>query len=223
MSLPSENQNKYYVWFDTEYSDLELEEACLLQVAAVITDSSLKRVLPQEQDVRLVIRLPEGARISPWVEQNLPDLVQACHSAGAVTLTEADQRLAEYVDAAAGPPAERENKRPVLAGNSVHADWWLVRRFLPRFLGRLHYRHLDVTAFKVEWQCLHPDRAFEKENPENIRGYFPEAMLPGSDGRHDAYYDVQASIAEMAFYRSLLFREKVEEVHRLQDRKDAIG
>jgi oligoribonuclease (3'-5' exoribonuclease) len=38
-----------------------------------------------------------------------------------------------------------------------------------------------------------------------IRRYFPEAVLPDSFSRHDAYYDVQASIAELAFYRRHLF------------------
>jgi len=192
----------FYVWFDTEYSGLELESARLLQVAAMVTDASLRRVLPQEQDVIMPIRLAAGEKLSPWVESNLTELVLACRSRLAVDVTEADNRLAAYVDAVAGPPAEREDRRPVLAGNSVHADWWLVRRFLPRFLSRLHYRHLDVTAFKLEWKRLCADREFDKENPEIIRSYFPEAHLPLSESRHDAYYDIQASVAELAFYRS---------------------
>lgn len=204
MTEQSINAGKFYVWFDTEYSNLELETACLLQVAALITDTSLRRVLPKECDVRLAIRLPDGEMLSPWVEQSLPDLVKACRSPEAVDIDEADMCLAGYVDAAAGLPAEREDQRPVLAGNSVHGDWWLVRRFLPRFLSRLHYRHLDVTAFKLEWKRLHPDTEFEKENPEIIRLHFPEAVLPVSDSRHDAYYDLQSSIAELAFYRCYL-------------------
>jgi oligoribonuclease (3'-5' exoribonuclease) len=228
MSERPGNADRFYVWFDTEYSDLELETAWLLQVAALITDSSLKRVLPPEQDVRLTIRLPDAAALSPWVEQNLPDLVQACRSPAAVSIDEADMRLAGYVDAAVGLPTPRENQRPVLAGyvdaavglptprenqrpvlagNSLHADWWLARRFLPRFLGRLHYRHLDVTALKLQWMRLHPGMEFEKEDPEIIRRYFPQAALPESGSRHDACYDVHASIAELAFYRRFLFSE----------------
>lgn len=198
--------DQFYVWFDTEYSTLELETALLLQVAALITDSSLKRVLPPEQDVRLTIRVPAGETLSPWVEQHLPDLGKTCRSSEAVEREVADDRLAAYVDAVVGLPAERENQRPVLAGNSIHADWYLTRRFLPRFLSRLHYRHLDVTAFKLEWNHLHPDQEFEKENPEFINRYFPEAVLPASGSRHDAYYDLQASIAELAFYRRFLFK-----------------
>ena len=195
----------FYVWFDTEYSHVEVETAVLLQVAALVTDTSLRRVLPQEHDVRLIIRPPEGTKFSLWVKHHLPDLVRACQSAEAVDVAEADDRLAGYVDAAVGLPAEREDHRPVLAGNSIHFDWWLIRRFLPRFLSRLHYRQLDVSAFKLEWKRLHPDKRFQKENPEIMRTYFPEAALTASGSRHDAYYDLQASIAELAFYRRHLF------------------
>lgn len=209
MTAKKDMVDSFYVWFDTEYSDLDLDTARLLQVAALITDRSLKRVLPQADDVRLTIKLPDDAVLSPWVEQNLPELVKACRSAEAVDIGEADRCLAHYVDAVAGLPAEQENQRPVLAGNSVHEDWGLARRFLPRFIRRLHYRHLDVTAFKLEWERLHPDDKFEKENPETILQYFPEAALPGSGRRHDAYYDVHASIAELAFYRRFLFHEGI--------------
>jgi oligoribonuclease len=198
--------DRFYVWFDTEYSTLELETAQLLQVAALITDTSLRRVLPAEQDVRLTIRVTPGETLSPWVEQHLPDLVKACRSTEAVDSAVADEHLASYVDAVAGFPVEKKDQRPVLAGNSIHADWWLIRRFLPCFLSRLHYRHLDVTAFKLEWKHLHPDIAFDKENPDIIRKYFPEAVLPGSGALHEAYYDLQASIAELAFYRRFLLR-----------------
>ena len=205
--MPSDNEHRFYVWFDTEYSSLELETASLLQVAAVITDTTLRRVLPRERDLRLTIKFPDGETLSPWVEQNLPELVRACRSSEAVDIAEADYRLASYIDEVAGPPAAIEKKRPVLAGNSIHEDRALIRRFLPRFLSRLNYRHLDVTALKLEWKLLRSDREFDKGNPDMIRRYFSDAVLPASFSRHDAYYDVQASIAEMAFYRCHLFRQ----------------
>lgn len=205
MKQQSDKSYRFYVWFDAEYSSLELETAYLLQVAALITDTSLRRVLPRENDVRITIRLPDGITPSPWVEQNLPDLIKKCRSPEAVEIAEADKLLAAYADAVAGLPAELENQRPVLAGNSIHEDWWLIRRFLPRFLSRLNYRHMDVTTLKLEWKHLNPDREFDKGNPDIIRQYFPEAVFPVSCNLHDAYYDLQASIAELAFYRSYLF------------------
>ena len=195
-----------YVWFDTEYSTLELEDACLLQVAALVTNSKLKRVLPPEQDVRLAIRLPESEKISPWVEEHLPDLVKACRSAEAVDIAEADDRLSSYINAALNSLPERREERPILAGNSIHMDWRLTCRFLPKFSQLLHYRLLDVTAFKLEWKRRRRKREFDKEDPANILKYFPQANLSVAGIPHDAYYDLQASIAELAFYRQYLFR-----------------
>ncbi len=201
------NRTEYYIWFDTEYSDLNLEKAKLLQVSALITDTSLRRVAPPEDDVTLPIRLPIRDKVSAWVEQNIPDLIRACRSELAVDIAVADKRLANYVDVVVGPPAANERERPILAGNSIHADWWMIQHFLPHFQDRLNYRHLDVTSFKLEWQRIHPDIEFEKENSATIRKYFPHALMPTTGTRHNAYYDLQASIAELAFYRRHFLRQ----------------
>ncbi len=196
-----------YVWFDTEFTSLDLEKAWLLQVAALITDSDLQRVLSPEKDLSLNIRLAPGMEVSEWVEENLPDLLKKCRSPQAVEISEADRLLAAYVDEAAGSPAEMEKTRPVLAGNSVHMDWMIARRFLPLFSGRLHYRHLDVTSFKIEWQRLHPGTDVEKDEREFILRHFAGAVLPEAEARHSAYFDVQASIAELSFYRKNMLRK----------------
>lgn len=199
--------NGYYVWFDTEYSDLDLKKAVLLQVAAFVTDASLRRVLPPDHDVRLAIRLSEDAELSDWVRRNLRELIVRCRSTDAADVAEADDRLCAHVAAAAELTGAGEEFRPVLAGNSVHADWWLAHRFLPRFLSCLHYRHLDVTTIKLEWKRLHPrSREFSKKDPLLVRRYFPEAVCSVSALRHDALYDAEASVAELAFYRKHLFR-----------------
>lgn len=202
--MKSEGPN-FFVWFDTEYTTLDLESARLLQVAALITDYDLRRVVPREKDISAAIRLSAADEISPWVMENLPGLVRKCLSPDAVDLAEADNMLCAYVDSVLGGPADLESERPVLAGNSVHADWWLAQRYLPRFTSRLNYRHLDVTAFKLEWKRLNPGKDIGKDKKKFIRRYFPEAHLPKSGSHHDAYFDVQASIAELAFYRSRLF------------------
>ena len=69
MTKQSDNAYKFYVWFDTEYTSLDLETAWLLQVAALITDTSLQRVLPPEYDVRLNIRLPNDITLSPGLNR----------------------------------------------------------------------------------------------------------------------------------------------------------
>lgn len=200
----SPSVSQHYVWFDTEYSSLHLEEAVLLQIAATITDHKLQRATPAEQDINVVIRIDEHQQLSPWVQDTLPDLAQACRSNQAISLLEADTRLCTYLDETVGPSSESIGGRPVLAGNSVHADWFLARKFLPGFLQRLHYRFLDVTTIKLQWHDHFQGKPFDKEDVMFIRTNFPDARITEGSKLHDAHYDIQASIAELAYYRSRL-------------------
>lgn len=190
-----------YVWFDTEFSSLELDEAQLLQVAVMLTDRNLKRITPPEEDLSFYIRLPETVALSPWVEKNLPDLVKKCRSKAAVPIESVDAQLTAFVDRWCGTPNKTVQKRPLMAGNSIHTDWILARKFLPVFTGRLHYRLLDVSALKIQWFDLTDGEEFKKDDPQTVKAYFPEADLRRLR-QHDAYYDIVASAAELAYYRA---------------------
>ncbi len=194
-----------YLWFDTEFTSLIFEEAALLQAALVATDVALNRVLSAREDICLTVRLAPGTALSPWAEEYLAELIERCRSPVAVPVGEADARLADYAKRAMAAAGVSPDSPPILAGNSVHADWWIARRLLPAFSGKLHYRHLDVTSLKLAWLARN-QAAFAKDDPAAIKAWFPEARLDGCSS-HDAYFDVQASIAEMAFYQSRLFRE----------------
>jgi oligoribonuclease (3'-5' exoribonuclease) len=66
----------------------------------------------------------------------------------------------------------------------------------------LHYRQLDVTAFKLEWLARGESDRFDKTDLGAVRAWFPEARLSAAGAQHDAEYDLQASVAELAFYRA---------------------
>ena len=96
-----------------------------------------------------------------------------------------------------------------LPETAFHADWWLAYRYLPRFISLLHYRQMDVTAFKLEWRRFHPRaKEFDKEDRRLVQTHFPEAVSPASTERHDALYDAEASVAELAFYRKRFLRTR---------------
>jgi oligoribonuclease len=189
-----------YVWFDTEYSGLDLDHASLLQVAAIITDSDLKRVLPPEHDVIFHVKLAPDQELSPWVQEHLPDLVARCRSSEAMDVNQIDARLTEWIKGATGQPAGSK-ERPVLAGNSIHADWFLARKFLPRFSACLHYRLLDVTTLKLLWQDSGKGEPFDKDNAALVQQFSPLGPDAIKGKLHDAAYDIQASMAELNFYR----------------------
>ncbi len=196
-----------YVWFDTEFTSLELNEAQILQVAVMITDRNLKRITPPEADLNLYVRLADEIPVSPWVQKNLPALIEKCRSDEAIPVEEIDKKLTAYVDQWCKTPNKTIQRRPLMAGNSVHNDWVLSRKFFPTFTGRMHYRLLDVSALKVQWLDLFDGGSeFDKEDEKTIQHYFPEADLSRLH-QHDAYYDIVASAAELAFYREKMLKE----------------
>lgn len=194
-------KESYLVWFDTEYSTLELEQAHLLQVAMVVTDMQGRRIAAPEQDLVTAVHLPAGAPVSDFVAKECPDIVTQARSEKAPTVAEVDQLLASTLDALVGPMAAKIKDRPILAGNTIHADWWFAQKFLPQFLGRLHYRMLDVSSLKILWLDSKLGPEFEKENISLMQNYLPGWILPKQAKRHDALYDVMCSIAELNFYR----------------------
>ena len=199
-----------YLWFDTEFTGLNTENASLLQVALVVTDAGLNRLTPAARDLCLCIKLDPEVPVSAWVAENLAGLLAQCRSETAVSVEEADRRLAELVDETVGPVAREIKRRPILAGNTVHVDAALARRFLPGFSRRLHYRLLDVSTLKILWNDWCAGPVFDKSDPGLIRRCLPAGFAAPSANAHDAYYDIHASVAELNYYRRQL-ASKAEE------------
>ena len=197
-----------YLWLDAEFSSLELETAEVLQVSLMATDARLNRLAPPEKDMNLFIRRTDDRGISPWVKENIPHIVKGCFGPKAVSVSDAEVRLCRYIDEVVGPVQVENDARPILAGNSVHNDWMLVRKYFPGVLRRAHYRLLDVSTLKTQWMDWAGKEPPPKQDPAFIREYFPGASLGEHMAEHDAYYDIQASVAELAFYRKHLFTRK---------------
>ena len=77
--------------------------------------------------------------------------------------------------------AQFGNEPAILAGNSIHNDRKFIEKWWPEVNDLLHYRMLDVSAFKILMQGKY-NVAFEKNNS------------------HRAFDDIQASIAELQYY-----------------------
>ncbi len=193
-----------YLWFDTEFTGLDTDSARLLQVAMIITDVNLCRLTPPERDICLCIRLDAEAPVSPWVAENLGGLVARCRSDAAVSVQEADRVLAQRVDEVVGPVAKDIKRRPLMAGNTVHMDMAMARRFLPEFSRRLHYRLLDVSTLKILWNDSFTGPVFDKSDSGCVQPSLPAGFAAPAAAAHDAYYDIHASLAEMNYYRRQL-------------------
>ncbi len=194
----SDPSSPIYLWFDTEYSDLDLDRARILQIALMATDEQLRRLRPREEDLNLLVRLPADADLSPWVQENLKALLDRCRSPEALDLAEIDAQLAAYVERVVGG---RTDAKPILAGNSVYSDMVLARKHLPRFRKAIHYRLLDVSTLKILWQDWRHGTAFDKDSLEAVRESYPGDPAEVTGQAHDAFFDIQASMAELAYYR----------------------
>ena len=72
-----------------------------------------------------------------------------------------------------------------LAGNSIHQDRKFIDKEWPKLAQKLHYRMLDVSAWKVYFEHALKKRFLKKEN-------------------HRALDDILGSIEELKYYRKFL-------------------
>ena len=72
-----------------------------------------------------------------------------------------------------------------LAGNSIHQDQKFIEREWPRLNNRLHYRMLDVSAWKIYFESA-LNKKFVKRDA------------------HRALDDIEGSIEELNFYKGFI-------------------
>ena len=165
------------LWVDLEMTGLDPQEDVILEVAAEITDFNFKTLASYEtrllQDRELVVgRMQQNI----WWRDfpaNRDDFLSKLDSGK--PLGEAEGELVALI-------AEHFGDEPaVLAGNSIYNDRMFIKRWMPALDLKLHYRMLDVSAWKVFMQGRY-NVGFEKKEV------------------HRAFDDIQASIAELQYY-----------------------
>lgn len=167
------------LWIDLEMTGLDPVEDRILEVAAIVTDwdftelgtyEAVKKVGPNLMKSRMKVAAEfwdanPGAR-DALVAQNL---------SGKNGRTVENELLA-FIDQFF--PA---GERVLLAGNSIHQDRKFIENEWSRLNNRLHYRMLDVSAWKVVFEGKYRKK-FAK----------PEA--------HRALSDIRGSIEELKYY-----------------------
>ncbi len=165
------------LWVDLEMTGLDVENDVILEVAAEITDFDFKTLASYESIVQqprelVVARMQKNIW---WADfpANRDEFVNNLGSGKSDAQVE--QELIVLVEQHFG------SEPAVLAGNSIHNDRNFIKRWWPQLDLKLHYRMLDVSAWKVLMQAKY-DVQFEKKEV------------------HRAFDDIQASIAELQHY-----------------------
>ncbi len=174
------------LWLDMEMTGLDPARERILEIATIVTDEALAEVAAGPE---LVVHQPDEvlAAMDKWnTEHHGASGLTARSRASAVTEADAEAQTLAFVDAHF--PAK---DRPVLCGNSIHQDRRFIRRYLPAFDARLHYRMIDVSTVKELGRRWYPG---------------PMATQPPKTERHRALEDIRESIAELRWYKAQLFR-----------------
>lgn len=161
---------------------LDAENDRILEVAAIATDWNFKEIATYTAAVKVNPKLMNDRMVGEFWEK-FPEVrtqLQRQNEAGKdVEIVEAELLgfINEHFD---------DNNKPVLlAGNSIHQDRKFIVNEWPQLDTRLHYRMLDVSAWKVVFEGKYKKK-FAK----------PEA--------HRAIDDIKGSIEELQYYLTKL-------------------
>ena len=179
----------HILWIDLEMTGLNPETEVIIEVGAIVT-SALK--LEELDRYHCVVRQHKEFldKMDKWNTKvhkasGLYDLIPS-----GKTEAEAEQGLIQFMD------KYFKDQPAVIAGNSISQDRAFIKKYFTNLESRLHYRMLDVTAWKL---------IMEKEG-----------LVFDKRNLHRALSDIEESVAEMRFYLQFMDQNKI--VHYKQQK-----
>lgn len=179
-------KQKHVLWIDLEMTGLEPAQDRILEVGVIVTDWNLKEVATYEAAIKVGPRLVErrmrkGPAAIFWnsIPETRDALMKQNIEQGRSGRTVENELLAlldEHFD---------KDAPVILAGNSIHMDRRFIEREWKRLNARLHYRMLDVSAWKVVFEGKFGKKFAKRE-------------------AHRALDDIRGSIEELAYYLAKL-------------------
>lgn len=167
------------LWIDLEMTGLNPEKDVILEVAAVATNHNLKSIASYEGIIKIeetTLRQLLKANGEFWDANPVARDGLLQQNKHGKKLSEVENDLIKFVD-------ENFNlDKPIyLAGNSVHMDQKFIEKNWKELTKKLHYRILDVSAWKIVFENKFKKRFAKPED-------------------HRALNDIQGSIEELKYY-----------------------
>lgn len=167
------------LWIDLEMTGLDPVEDRILEVAAIATEMNLNPIANYQAVVKVDENLMRTRMVGKFWEKNQKSrdaLIAQNQTGKPVEVVEGE--LIDFVDQNFGSTI-------YLAGNSIHQDRKFIEHEMPELNQKLHYRMLDVSAWKIYFEEA-LNKKFTK--PEN----------------HRALDDINGSIEELKWYLTFL-------------------
>lgn len=163
------------LWIDLEMTGLSPVHDKILEVAAIATDWDLNEIATYTGVVKVDEVLMRERMVGEFWEKNKVsyDALMA-QNANGKSAREIEKELLDFV-------AQNFDEPIYLAGNSIHQDRKFIEREWKELNEKLHYRMLDVSAWKVYFEGALHQRFLKPEN-------------------HRALDDIRGSIEELKWY-----------------------
>ncbi|RDX74554.1 Oligoribonuclease, partial [Mucuna pruriens] len=175
------------VWIDLEMTGLNIEVDRILEIACIITDGNLTKIV---EGPDFVIHQTKECldRMGEWCQSH--------HAASGLTKKvlqstiserEAEKQVIEFVKRYVG------TYTPLLAGNSIYVDFQFLKKYMPELASLFSHVLVDVSSVKA--LCI---RWYPKD----------QKKAPSKVNRHRAMDDIKESIEELKYYRANIFKPK---------------
>lgn len=165
------------LWLDLEMTGLDVSRDRILEVGAIATNWKLDEIARFESVVRVSPRLLRRRMTGEFWDANATTrdaLVEQNHNGKSARIVESE--LVKFIG------QNFNKKKPVyLAGNSIWNDRKFIEREWPNLDKKLHYRMLDVSAWKIVFENMYGEKFIKPED-------------------HRAMSDIEGSIMELRQY-----------------------
>lgn len=167
------------LWIDLEMTGLDSEKDQILELAAIATDWDLEPIAEMTAVVKVPEELMKERMVGEFWEKNTESRDELMkQNAEGESAEKVEKKLVEFMEKYFG-------KEIILAGNSIHQDRKFIDKEWLEVSKRLHYRMLDVSAWKVVMEGKFGKKFVKRE-------------------AHRALEDIKGSIEELSWYLEMM-------------------